>query len=307
MNWHILGPGSLGCLWAARLSQAHIPASLILRNQHRLTALQSQGGQISYLAYGQSSPLDIPINAQLPNHPQPIERLVVACKAYDAVAAVESIKTRLSPNSCVFLLQNGMGSQQAITQLLPGIRVIAASSTEGAFLTQPFHCTHAGQGTTLLGDLGHTQPEPTCLRDWQQAQISYQWTEAILAALWRKLAINCLINPLTVLYQCKNGQLAQHTERLTALAHELAQLLSAAGYPCTAEDVFAQCLQVIQNTAQNTSSMLQDVLNQRRTEISYITGFALAQSQQLGTSHRALLDLHSQLQARLQQLDLLLD
>lgn len=307
MNWHILGPGSLGCLWAARLSQAHIPASLILRNQHRLTALQSQGSQISYLAYGQNSPLDIPINAQLPNHPQPIETLIVACKAYDAVAAVESVKTRLSPNSCVFLLQNGMGSQQAITQLLPGIRVIAASSTEGAFLTQPFHCTHAGQGLTLLGDLGHTQPEPTCLRDWQQAQISYQWTDAILAALWRKLAINCMINPLTVLHQCKNGQLAQHTERLTALADELAQLLSAAGYPCTADDVFAQCLQVIQNTAQNTSSMLQDVLNQRRTEISYITGFALAQSQQLGTSHRALLDLHSQLQARLQQLDLPLD
>lgn len=308
MNWHILGAGSLGCLWAARLGHANLPVHLILR---ALTlARYHQHGRCLYFtaSAAQSAPaLQLQLPAELADHHSPIKRLVLACKAYDAVAAIQSVKHRLQTDSTVMLLQNGLGSQQAVAELLPDVRVIAASSTEGAFLTQPFHCTHAGQGITLLGDLGNAQPEPTCLLDWQQAQISYQWTEAILAALWRKLAINCMINPLTVVYQCKNGQLAQYTERLTALAHELAQLLSAAGYPCTAEDVFAQCLQVIQNTAQNTSSMLQDVLNERRTEISYITGFALAQSQQLGTSHRALLDLHSQLQARLQQLDLPLD
>jgi len=304
MSWHVLGAGSLGCLWAARLSQAQIPVSLILRNQQSLTAFQQQGSQISYLAYGQSNPLQIPLNAQQAEQNQPIDALILACKAYDAVAAIESIKSRLSSNSCVFLLQNGLGSQQTIAQLVPDVRVIAASSTEGAFLTQAFHCTHAGQGTTLLGDLASKRDAPDCLQHWQQAQIPYQWTDDIAAALWRKLAINCMINPLTVLYQCKNGQLAQHATQIAVLADELAELLSAAGYPHNKADLFAQAMLVIQNTAQNTSSMLQDVLNKRRTEISYITGFALAQSRQLGTTNQALQQVHYQLQARLLQLDL---
>lgn len=308
MSWHILGAGSLGCLWAARLSQAQVPCTLILRNAHSLRTYQTHGEHISFLAYGQTQPQHIQLNAQLASHAEPIHQLIITCKAYDALCAAQSVQHRLSADSVVFLLQNGLGSQQDIAQLLPDTRVIAASTTEGAFLTQAFHCTHAGQGTSLLGDLTHSSlAKPSGLSQWQHAHIPYQWTADISLALWRKLAINCMVNPLTVLYQCKNGQLSEHSQQLSALAHELAQLLSAAGYPCTAADLFAQCVQVIQNTAQNTSSMLQDVLHRRRTEISYITGFALAQSQRLSTDNHALQHLHHQLQARLQQLDLPLE
>ena len=40
MTWHILGAGSLGSLWAARLGRAGLPVRLILRDRQRLRRYQ---------------------------------------------------------------------------------------------------------------------------------------------------------------------------------------------------------------------------------------------------------------------------
>lgn len=303
-NWHILGAGSLGCLWAARLQLSRQSVSLALRNPRSLANYLAAGSRIHYLPLQKKTAHSLIIPAQLPDNPQPVSRLILACKAYDAVAAMQSIQHRLQPGCRIFLLQNGMGSQQAILQLLPDCRIIAASTTEGAFMTEPFHCTHAGKGTTLLGDLGQPGTAPAELDDWRQAGFDCQWSENIGAVLWRKLAINCLINPLTVLYQCRNGELMQYLPRLEALAEDLAALLSTTAFPCKAAELFALACEVIQNTARNTSSMLQDVRNKRRTEISYITGFALAQSQQLNLPHQQLQAVHQELRQHLLELGL---
>ena len=44
MTWHVLGAGSLGSLWAARLARAGLPVRLILRNRERLAAYRQAGG-----------------------------------------------------------------------------------------------------------------------------------------------------------------------------------------------------------------------------------------------------------------------
>lgn len=307
MIWHILGAGSLGCLWAARLTQRGFNTQLVLRSQASLNRYLELGAQLRFQGFQQDTAQSISIPAQLADELQPITNLILACKAYDAVSAIQSIQHRLAQDCQLFLLQNGMGSQQRIQSELPTCRVMAASTTEGAFSTKPFHCTHAGQGTTLIGDLGEKQLPSFALKLWQRAHIDCQWSDDIWAALWRKLAINCMVNPLTVLHQCKNGELLQHTNRLATLADELAELLSAQGYPCDSSEIFALAQQVIQNTAQNTSSMLQDVQARRRTEISFITGFALEQSRLADTRHTVLQQLHEQLQQHLFALDLPVD
>ncbi|WP_286977285.1 2-dehydropantoate 2-reductase N-terminal domain-containing protein, partial [Pseudomonas sp.] len=83
MTWHVLGAGSLGCLWAARLARAGLPVTLLMRNQQRLDAYLQAGG-LSLIENGQR--FRYPVAAQTCDHSQPISRLLVACKAYDAEA-----------------------------------------------------------------------------------------------------------------------------------------------------------------------------------------------------------------------------
>lgn len=302
MTWHVLGAGSLGCLWASRLQLAGHQVRLILRPS-RLAQFRSAGSNILFTDLQQQQHR-LALHAETACAGLPIQRLVLACKAYSAAEAITGIRHRLRPGSQIILLQNGIGCQQQVHELLPDHPVLVASTTEGAWLKEAFHCIHAGQGQTLLGRLRGQEPVPAWLGQLDRSGISCQWHPHIDSVLWRKLAINCLINPSTVIHGCRNGGLLQHLPLLQQLSAELEQLLLAAGHADAAANLFSAARHVITGTATNTSSMLQDVQHGRRTEISYITGFALQQSIALGTPHQQLLAVHQALQSRLAQLGL---
>ncbi|MBX9755371.1 MAG: putative 2-dehydropantoate 2-reductase [Pseudomonadaceae bacterium] len=296
MTWHVLGAGSLGTLWAVRLARAGHPVQLILRDQARLESYQQAGG-LSLLENGQRHLQSIA--AQTIDAQQPIQRLLVTCKAYDAVAAMRALTPRLSTTSEVILLQNGLGSQQQIAELLAPIRCIFASSTEGAFRQSDFCVVFAGAGHTWLGD-PHNPAPPAWLSELASAGISHQWTTEILAQLWRKLAINCAINPLTVLHDCRNGELRNYPSEVSQLCSELTSLLHACGQAQAAGELQHEVLRIIEATAANYSSMQQDVSRQQRTEISYLLGHACAEASRQQLPLPYLQALHSRLIKHLQ-------
>ncbi len=245
---------------------------LILRDAARL-ASYTDGGQLTLTEQGHRLSVHIP--AQLPDDPEPIQRLLVACKAYDAERAVAGIAQRLSPGAEILLLQNGLGSQNAVAALVPGARCICVSSTEGAFRDEDWSVVFAGQGFNWLGDT-RQGPAPRWLDELAAAGIPHQWTADIMERLWRKLALNCTINPLTVLYGCRNGDLTAHQDEVRALCDELIQVLQACGQPLAAVGLHEEVIRVIQATAANYSSMYQDVAQGRRTENSYLLGYVCA-------------------------------
>ena len=92
-----------------------------------------------------------------------------------------------------------------------------------------------------------------------------------------KIAIDAVINPLTVKYQCKNGELLTQPEAFaelielckeTELFFEKIQLLLSF-------DLFEKAQFIAKLTANNVSSMLQDTKNKQPTEIDFINGYLL--------------------------------
>ncbi|HDS1735675.1 MULTISPECIES: putative 2-dehydropantoate 2-reductase [Pseudomonas] len=269
-TWHILGAGSLGSLWACRLARAGKAVRLILRDPQRLAAYQAAGG-LTLLEQDHSTLFAIP--AETDEHGGPIHRLLVACKAYDAAPAVARLAPRLVAGAELVLLQNGLGSQDEVAEQVPHARCIFASSTEGAFREQDWRVRFAGHGFNWLGDpLNPGLPE--WFEDLHDAAIPAEWSVDILTRLWRKLALNCAINPLTVLHDCHNGGLLEHLGEVDALCTELAELLRRCGQPKAAEDLPEEVQRVILATAANYSSMYQDVRHARRTELHYLLGHA---------------------------------
>jgi 2-dehydropantoate 2-reductase len=295
MSWHILGAGSLGSLWAARLARAGVPVQLILRNPQRLLAYHQAGG---LTLVEQDQARLYPVAAQTPDSTQPIQRLLLACKAYDAEAAVAQLAPRLVPGAELILLQNGLGSQDRVALQVPQARCILASSTEGAFRERDFRVVFAGHGHTWLGDPREPTP-PAWLNELEQSGIVHDWSLDILGRLWRKLALNCAINPLTVLHDCRNGGLREHPAEIASLCAELGELLQRCGQAAAAHELHEEVLRVIQATAANYSSMHQDVSQGRRTEIAYLLGYACAAAQRHALTLPHLQALHERLRAHL--------
>ncbi|SNS23934.1 putative 2-dehydropantoate 2-reductase [Pseudomonas segetis] len=271
-RWHVLGAGSLGSLWAARLYRSGCDVELILRSPQRLAQYQQAGG-LTLTENGQVHCYPVPATSI--DNCGPVSLLLLACKAYDASAAISQLAPLLTADAEVILLQNGLGSQDQVARLIPKARCILASSTEGAFRQADFSTVFAGQGHTWLGDPQQSS-SPSWLEDLQRAQINHDWTEDIASRLWRKLALNCAINPLTVLYDCRNGGLLEHQAEVASLCNELSLLLHAYTTPSTAAGLHEEVLRVITATAANYSSMHQDVAQKRRTEVAYLIGYACA-------------------------------
>ncbi|MDF0730755.1 putative 2-dehydropantoate 2-reductase [Pseudomonas entomophila] len=269
-TWHILGAGSLGSLWACRLARAGKAVRLILRDDRRLAAYQAAGG-LTLVEQDQATHYAIP--AETDGASAPIHRLLLACKAYDAAPAIARLAPRLAEGAELVLLQNGLGSQDEVADQAPQARCIFASSTEGAFREDDWRVRFAGHGFNWLGDPANLAV-PEWFDDLHDAGIPSQWTPDILSRLWRKLALNCAINPLTVLHDCHNGGLLGHLTEVSALCQELAELLQRCGQPQAAEDLDDEVQRVILATAANYSSMYQDVRHGRRTELHYLLGHA---------------------------------
>ncbi len=261
---YILGSGAMGCLWAS-----YFPSQYTL---HFIQRHPSEDQfQFQVLPYATQHTVMCHKACDLNT---PIERLILATKAYDALPAMESIAHLLSADTQVILLQNGLGSQQAIAQAFPHVALFACSSTEGAYKQNASTLVHAGKGHNLIGPMNNNATQ-ALLATWLPSN-HYEWRDDINPVLWRKFMINCAINPLTVLYQCQNGVLLQETRYLSHMQRicEELDLLSAAQH-FEVEAAFNAAKNVCELTAQNYSSMLQDHKKGNRTEIDYMTGYLL--------------------------------
>jgi 2-dehydropantoate 2-reductase len=108
------------------------------------------------------------------------------------------------------------------------------------------------------------------------------------SAVWRKLIVNCSVNPVTALLTCTHEELLVHptgTRLVDALATETARVARAIGVDISAEFATAHWREVVTRFSSNPrSSMLQDVLLNRETEIDALSGAVSALAEGLGVA-----------------------
>jgi 2-dehydropantoate 2-reductase len=110
----------------------------------------------------------------------------------------------------------------------------------------------------------------------------------IIERVWAKLFINVGINALTAIFNCQNGALLDLPPARAQLAEAVREAVAVAkamGIPIR-EEPLGTTLEVCRATAENISSMLQDVRRQRPTEIDAINGAVVDLGKKLGISTR---------------------
>ena len=162
---------------------------------------------------------------------------------------------------------------------LPKNVLISATTSYAAFKPDANTLIETGLGQTHLGWL------TPCDKHSQQAiEVVLSsllppstWHHDINIALWKKLAINAVVNPLTAIHQIKNGQLSepQYKASILGICAEIAKVMTTAGYVIDTTELISDVKQVIDATANNYSSMHQDIAFKRQTEIGFINGYVV--------------------------------
>lgn len=272
MRITVLGCGALGQLWLTALcKQGHeVQGWLRIPQPYCSVNLVEEDGTI----FNES------LTANDPDFLARSDLLLVTLKAWQVSDAVKGLVASLSPTTPVLLLHNGMGTVEELKSLpnplLMGTTTHAARRDGNVII-------HVASGITHIGPARAQDGEFSYLADTlQMALPDVAWHNTIRPALWRKLAVNCVINPLTALRDCKNGDLRGVPEEIEKIAREVAAVMEREGHHISADELIAYVHQVIESTAENISSMLQDVRAMRHTECDYITGYLLRRARAHG-------------------------
>jgi 2-dehydropantoate 2-reductase len=239
-----------------------------------------------------------------------IDNLIVTTKTTKTLEAIRSVRERLNHDSTVLFCQNGMGTVDEINSNLfpePHSRpqFLAGITSHGVYSTAPFKSVHAGLAHVTIG---HTAEKNSSRPDTAKYLISKVIDANILNATevdpqellflqLEKLAVNVILNPLTALLRCKNGDLFTSekpsvTQLARSLLDETSQVLQS--LPETVQDrsrfgrdrLEMRVRDVAEKTAGNTSSMLQDVMAGRETEIDFINGWIVRKGKERGLDVR---------------------
>ena len=250
---HVVGAGALGSMIAARLTAAGVETRLVLRAKSGRWRAVDASNRVRVLVDG--APHDV---AAAPDARD--AKLVLLCtKVWQARDALREAKT----NGKVIALCNGALS------LADDATIVPAVTTHGCFETQPFDVTHAGPGTLWVAD----EEAFTTLSASETLNVVRVSEAEMTERLWKKLAVSCVLNPLTALHSCRNGEaLPGREETCRAVCAEIASLDDC---PCTALDLEEAIYQCVAENAANYSSMYQDVAAGRRTEVDALSGWVV--------------------------------
>lgn len=289
MQISILGTGAMATLFAARLS-AVADVSMIGSWREALDTIREHGITID----GDSCCHEV-YTADDPDDAPAADLAIVLTKAYKTPIAAEVAAKTLKPDGLALTLQNGLGNIEVLSAHVGADRAMQGVTMQGATLLGPGHIRTSGRGATHLG---YVPIELAAPRDWSAHHLAYEITALLNAAglkaqlsadidglVWGKVIINAAINPLTAILRIPNGALLESEDTIgvmKAAALEAAAVAAALGIRLPYLDPVERVKYVAELTATNHSSMLQDVLNQRQTEIDAINGQIVERGRALG-------------------------
>ncbi|OGX57298.1 MAG: hypothetical protein A2460_01650, partial [Omnitrophica WOR_2 bacterium RIFOXYC2_FULL_43_9] len=217
----------------------------------------------------------------------PCNLIIITVKSYDTKDALLTIKPLLSDTTLILTLQNGLGNVEIISEVVGQERVLGGITNQGATALGPGWVKHAGKGETIIGRLdGRIPVELRALRELcNKAGIETRISKDIKSFLWSKLIINVGINALSAITHLKNGRLIEFEPTRKILedaVNEAIRVVKRKRIKLIYDDPLSKVVAVCVATSNNISSMLQDVLKQKRTEIDFINGVIIRQAQGLG-------------------------
>jgi 2-dehydropantoate 2-reductase len=276
MKIAIIGAGAMGCLYGAKLSE--IPSNevyLIDVWKEHIDAVNENGlfmeenGELIHYRNlkGTSDSMKVGM----------CELAIVFVKSTLTSAAVRENKAVFGPETIALTLQNGLGNIDLIRAEIGDNNVIAGTTAHGATMLGPGRMRHAGSGKTIIGELDGSRSDrlEKIAQIFQEAGLDTGLSDNVLGLVWDKLMVNVGINALTGITKLQNGDLLNYPEieeLLEAAVTEAHSVARAKGIHLSYDDPVNHTKDVCKATAANKSSMLQDILNHKQTEIDMING-----------------------------------
>ena len=283
-----LGAGALGSAIGGGLAEAGADVCLVDAWKEHVDAIERRGLIL------QENGVDRVVRAHAATHPEAFgvaDLLIVLVKSYHTREAIASAASLVGPDTVVMSLQNGMGHEDILAEVVGRERVIAGKTYLGGVLLGPGHVI-AGlrDKETIIGELDGADTERVrrIAKVFSDAGLATQVSTNIRGTIWDKLLINVATGALAGITRLTYGALYGVPEirvcALSAVAEGIA-VAEAQGVALSYADPEGPWIKAGAGLPPEfKTSMLQSLEKGMPTEVDFINGAVVREGARCGVS-----------------------
>lgn len=203
--------------------------------------------------------------------------LVMAVKSYHVYEAILGVSHLVTDDSPVVALLNGLGHLEVMGRVVERKNIIAGFTNMAATALGPGLVVNDGVGKTKIGEYdGTISPRLQKISGMlNKCAIETEPVQDIISRMWCKVIVHAAINSVSAVVRQRNGHLIEGLESISLLKRlvdEGEEIADACGIVLGTTDLYAMLLATCRRTFNHLSPMLQDIINQRKTEVDALNG-----------------------------------
>ncbi|AFZ23285.1 ketopantoate reductase [Cylindrospermum stagnale PCC 7417] len=288
-TYAILGTGALGGFYGARLQKAGLEVHFLLKSDYPEV---SQNGLVVESKDGDFTLPQVHAYSDVAKMPR-CDVVVVALKTTQNHLLPQLLPPVIKENGVVLVLQNGLGVEEEVAQIISGVSVIGGLCFLCSNKVGPGYIRHLDYGHITLGEYdsnyhptGTTDKMRQIAEDFNSANIPMELVEDLLLGRWKKLVWNIPYNGLSVILNATTDELMAdiYTRKLVEqLMYEVADGAKSTGR--IIPDSFIQTmLDYTVKMRPYRTSMKIDYDERRPLEVEAIFGNPLRKAQAAGVN-----------------------
>lgn len=283
----VLGAGALGSVIGGALARSGIETWLLTRSAAHVQAVRAHGLKLVD-ARGEHAVTQIHAATSAADI-GPCDLVIVLVKSFDTARAVRNAPALFGENTVALSLQNGLGHEEVLAEVLGPQRVMAGKTYVGGVMLSPGVVSAGIEGKeTLIGELDGEASERVRLiaEAFNQAGLLTTVSRNIMGTMWDKLLVNVSTGAIAGITRLTYGPLYQVPEirrvAIAAVAEAIA-VARAKGIELSTTDPEAPWLKASAGlSADFKTSMLQSLEKGSVTEIDFINGAVVRHGAALG-------------------------
>ena len=282
MNILIVGAGAVGGYYGACLARAGLHVSYLV-TPRSLPIIQQKG--LIVKSKGEVWTIHPKVSTS-PEELTPCDLIIIAVKRYDTESVLNSLQPVIKEDSVILPLQNGVDSEEDILKRFPHALVLGGIAFIGAKVEEPGVILHQGAGSLSIGELDGSESErlQTVVKMFKDAGVPAKPSRDIYKAKWQKLCWNAVFNPLTVILNGPIDYILDSKDALEiayGLFNEIRSVAERKGIMLSA-DLMDEHIAVTQKLRGFHTSMYEDFVRGKSTEIDYFNGYVCREGVRLG-------------------------
>jgi 2-dehydropantoate 2-reductase len=286
MKIAVVGTGALGSLYAGYLARGGEEVYAIDIKEEIVSVIRSSGIRI---VEPEGNEISIPVKKATlkPEEIGEVDLVIFLPKSRQTQGAARSARCLFGAETVGLTVQNGLGNPEAIEDIVGEGRILAGVTMNASTYLGPGRMRYAGRGETVIGEMrgGPSPRAEKIAAAFSKAGLSTHVSAEVWNEVWGKLLVNAGVNPVTAITRLANGAMADQAatrQIMKDLVEEGERVARAKGILLPYTDAAKKVEDACMATKANHSSMLQDVLAQRETEVDFINGAIVREGERLG-------------------------